>query len=335
MSGKTPIRAGFWGTGSWAGRLADAMRTLPEFSIARCWGGRRAPTFAESYDCELAESESAFLSTPGMDAVIITTPNGVHREQALAALGHGLAVFLEKPVATTQQEAAEILEGARGITPPLFVGHNHRRESRARLMKRFLDDGVIGRPLLANVIYTSHAGLLDEVGKWRYDPSQCPATGLSQIGVHALDTLHFFFGYPIRVSAMIRPGVLGQEVEDLCVAELEFEGGTLATLTNGYSIKAVRTLNILGTKGMLESRSVGELLVHGLTHGVPPVSQDFSVNDTLVDELQEFAKVIVGQASPETGAAEGYAVVAVLEALIRSSAEGRSIEPDYGPMDQK
>jgi predicted dehydrogenase len=331
MTSARPIKLGFWGAGNWASRLATAAKTTGQVEIARCWGANPEgdAAFAARHETSAAASEEDFLATPGLEAIIVTTPNGLHLAHALKALERGLAVFVEKPMCATREESARLVEAARGRV--LFTGHNTRRETRFRRAKALLESGAIGRPQLAHIVFTSRAGLQGEVGAWRFDPAQCPALALSQIGVHAVDALHYLFGLPARVSGMIRVGAMGRGLEDLCTAQMEFPGPVLATLTNGYSVKTERSLMVLGTDGIIDSPSATTL--RATRHdGTLIAEETIAPNDTLAEELSEFACSVRGEATPETDVAVGYAAVAVVEALRESSASSTQVAPDFSPI---
>lgn len=79
-----------------------------------------------------------------LDAVIISTPDFLHEEHAMAALAKGMAVFVEKPMAISIEGCDRMLQQAVNSRARLYLGHNMRHMPFVRKMKELVDDGAIG-----------------------------------------------------------------------------------------------------------------------------------------------------------------------------------------------
>lgn len=145
-----------------------------------------------------------------LDAVFVTTPDFLHEEHALAAIGAGLAVYLEKPMAITTTGCDRILENARRQKVRLYLGHNMRHMAFVLKMKQLIDDGVIGEVKSAWCRhFVGHGG--DFYFKdWHADRRL--STGLLlQKAAHDIDVLHWLCGaYTRRVNAMGTLSVYGE-----------------------------------------------------------------------------------------------------------------------------
>ncbi|WP_123311557.1 Gfo/Idh/MocA family protein [Curtobacterium sp. JUb34] len=82
--------------------------------------------------------------TGQVDAAIVTTPDRTHAEIAIDLLRAGIAVYLEKPLAITVEDADAVLNTAAETGTPLYVGHNFRHAAVVRLMREIVDRGEIG-----------------------------------------------------------------------------------------------------------------------------------------------------------------------------------------------
>ncbi|TMH95627.1 MAG: gfo/Idh/MocA family oxidoreductase, partial [Betaproteobacteria bacterium] len=84
------------GMGWWSDVLADAIQRSGRLSIAACYSrsAQKRQKFAQKYRCRAAGSYEEILHDPEIEAIINTTPNGVHRETTLAAAAAGKHVFL-------------------------------------------------------------------------------------------------------------------------------------------------------------------------------------------------------------------------------------------------
>jgi predicted dehydrogenase len=292
-----------------------------DFDLCSCWDLEEANRlrFASEMGCESARTAEEFLRKEALDAVALFTPNHLHAEQAILALEHGLHVFVEKPMANTVADAARMVECANRMDRVLFVGHNTRREGRFRRIREMLGAGVIGLPVMANMTFTSPAGLKKELGGWRYDKSLCPAVALSQIGIHAIDVLHFLFGKTVETEAWIGKVGLEFDVEDVCLARMEHPSGMSSLLQTAYSVPRVRSLQVLGTGGKIETFQEGEILLHPMGETEVERREVAPLVDTVFEEFQEFAACCRGLQQPETDGTVGLEAVAAMEAMIESS----------------
>jgi predicted dehydrogenase len=171
---------------------------------------------------------------PGIDAVIVATPDHTHAVAALAAIQLGKHVYVEKPLTYSIAEARQLTEAARAAGVATQMGnHGHAAET-MRLLKEWLDDGAIG-PVHEVAAFTPHAvwpqGMprpsetppvpddlawdlwLGPAPRRPYHPAYAPVlwrgwwdfgTGaLGDMGCHILDPLYYAFGlmYPERVEA--------------------------------------------------------------------------------------------------------------------------------------
>ncbi len=321
------IGIGIWGAGVWAKMSARAMLETSEFQVVTCYDPdkRNREAFSAETGCEVSESEESFLGFPGLDAVAIFTPNFLHVEHAVRAFESGHHVFVEKPMANTSSDSNRIIDASNKADRVLFVGHNTRREGRFRRIESLLERGVVGIPVMADITFTSSAGLNKDLGSWRYNPDLCPAVALAQIGVHAIDVLHYLFGEVRETQAWIKNVGMEGGIEDVCLGRMEHPSGFSSTLATAYSVPRVRSLRILGTGGEINTAHEKSVLLKPLGAEEAERIEIKSV-DTVLEEFQEFAECCRGERAPETDGAVGLAAVAVMEAMIQSSKENSSVQ---------
>lgn len=109
-----------------------------------------APPVAESLRTRFAvpvHSDLDSFFAEGLDAVVIATPDFAHLEAGLAALGRNLHVMLEKPLATTREDAAQLRAAARASSGRLMVGFENRWNPKFQQVRQILADS--GAPLVA------------------------------------------------------------------------------------------------------------------------------------------------------------------------------------------
>ena len=231
----TPIGSGkvsvaFIGAGSYA--QGSLLPNLPddEVVVRRAIAtstGTTSKRVAEKFRFEYCTSDAnELLGRRDINTVFIATRHDSHARYVAGALRAGKRVFVEKPVALTEGELADI-EAAYGEAaerhgaPVLMVGFNRRFSELARTVKRELGGGPM------SMIYRVNAGIVPN-SHWIQDP----LTGGGRIigeACHFIDLLTFFCGaLPIRVFASAIP--TPAHPPDIATINLEFADGSVGTV---------------------------------------------------------------------------------------------------------
>ncbi|GAP59014.1 uncharacterized oxidoreductase YrbE [Arthrobacter sp. Hiyo1] len=191
-----------------------------------------------------------------MDLVIVSTPSGLHIQQALEALDAGKHVVIEKPLDVDLVKADEILAAAKAAEAKGLVAtviSQHRFDPASRVVDEARRAGRFGTltSAVASVSWWRSQGYYDS-GAWRGTWAMDGGGAIMNQGVHTVDLLLWFLGRPLEISA--KTALLaheGVEVEDTAVATVTFESGALAVLhatTAAYPGLTVR-LQVMGSKG--------------------------------------------------------------------------------------
>jgi predicted dehydrogenase len=159
-------------------------------------------------DADVTDDLDQLLGS-GVDAVLVLTPDHLHLPVARAALQAGVAVFCEKPMATTIEDCDELLRVAHDTGTRLYVGHNMRHMPVVTQLRDLVRAGRIGTvQAIWCRHFVGHGG--DFYFKdWHAD--RLSSTGLLlQKGAHDLDVIHWLAGgYARRVAAMGALAVYG------------------------------------------------------------------------------------------------------------------------------
>lgn len=235
----------------------------------------------------VAEVDALLARRDELDAVLVLTPDHLHAEHATRALELGLPTFVEKPIATTLEDADRMLAAAARTGTRLYVGHNMRHMPVVVAMRRVIEAGTIGD---VKAIWCRHfvsAGGDFYFKDWHADRSN--TTGLLlQKGAHDLDVIHWLAGgYTSTVSAVGALSVYGSitdrrdnsdrrmrdwysldnwppteqkdlhpvvDVEDISQANLVLDNGVLASYQQcHYTPDYWRNYTVIGTRGRLEN----------------------------------------------------------------------------------
>jgi predicted dehydrogenase len=208
----------------------------------------------------------------------------------------------------------------------LSVGYQRRREGHVRWIKEQIQKGVFGQLVQAEGnISRDRAGVFD-LSSWRYRAEGMPGGVMLQIGIHYTDILAYLMGPVVAVSAHAAQLVLPGENADVATLLLEHENGALSTLAASYASAAESyMMNIYG-KEATAYYTLHDGLRFLNRERPAPVAVPCAKRDTLVDELEEFAACIRGEAKPEVNGQEATASLAVIHAGICSIQEKRRVE---------
>jgi predicted dehydrogenase len=193
-----------------------------------------ARAFAERHAIPRVTTDWESLATdPGVDAVIVGTPNALHAPQAIAALSAGKHVLVEKPMATSVAECDAMIATSKGAGAVLMVAHCWRFQSDVRAMRDRITDGELGE-IVKTRGYGVHAGW--GPSGWFVDRSLAGGGALPDMGVHAIDTARFLLGDPdpTRVCATIGTRYGDYDVDDDGILLISWSQGTNSIVESGW-----------------------------------------------------------------------------------------------------
>jgi predicted dehydrogenase len=149
---------------------------------------------------------AALIGDPGIDLVVIASPNATHFPLAQAALGAGKHVVIDKPFAASAADAAQLVRLAQERGLVLSVFHNRRWDSTTRTAQRLLADGTLGAIRHAALHFDRFRP--QPQARWKEDAEAGGGLWMD-LAPHLLDEALLYFGMPLAVSAdlaTLRPG---------------------------------------------------------------------------------------------------------------------------------
>jgi predicted dehydrogenase len=194
------------------------------------------------------------LLASDLDIVSICTPTALHCAATIEALASGKHVLLEKPIATTVEEAERMIEAERQSGKRLLVGMTHRFYPEIREAKRLVDEGGIGEIVMVRDCILEHFGFVNSP-RWYLIPESAGGGTVLSSGVHLVDRVMWFLGkQPVSVSGYAGNPFLGQPIEDAAQMSLGFADGRSAQNTFGLLPELhplVCDLELIGTRGSI------------------------------------------------------------------------------------
>jgi 1,5-anhydro-D-fructose reductase (1,5-anhydro-D-mannitol-forming) len=295
--------------GMWRRDHALALKNCAEHNIAHCFPSREA-----------------LCSSPEVDVVLITSPDAMHRDDALLALQHGKAVLCEKPLAMSAAEAEEMATAAKLAGPLFGVAQNFRFNRSLEWMKEQIAAGRIGKPQLAHALYAYPAAQAPR--KWITDPTLACGGPIADVGVHCIDALRFVLGEDVRsVSTVAQKDDSSGKVKAIASLQMEMTGGVYANVTATARAQYRTLVEVTGSDGVLiaengltvdrpvqlERRRAGELL--------ETVTVDNG--DGYTRMLDSFALAFRGAGSFPASGEDGVANMRILDSAYKSWQSGR------------
>lgn len=328
------VRMAFVGLGWWSDMLATAASASGLITVAA--GLSRSPhkreAFARTFGAAPKATFDEVLADPGIDAVVLTTPNSLHAEQCIAAARAGKHVFIEKPMALTAADCERMIAETDKAGVVLAIGLNKRRMTAFRKAAEIVRTGGVGRVVLVEANSSSGMGLTAKPEAWRWFRSESPGGPLTTHTIHHMDLFNHLVGIPTRVTGFAGKVGGAMEADDVVTACLEFESGALGYLGGTFMSLTRKYFNLFGTEGLihvdedtgtLSWKKSGAASFDVIAMPDTPTQQ----RESLKEELHEFAACIREGTRPEVGGREGAAAVAVLEAIVRSAQTGAAVSP--------
>lgn len=321
------VRLGSIGLGKWGSVLADAVAETGLAEVVACYSRREEgrASFAERHGCRPTSSLDELLSDPEVEGVLIATSHMSHREIIEQAASAGKAIFVEKPLTTTVEDAKASIEAAARAGVPLQVGHQRRRTAADRRISAMLDAGELGDVETLQATHSVPSGFTLPEDAWRWDEGHSPLGSMTSLGIHKIDSMAYHAG-PIRsVACSTRPGRT-KPIDEATVLALEFESGAVGTLVTSFFTPFISELAVFGTERSAYNIADGARLLVQRRGETAREEIELVPVDPVVDQLAEFARVVRGEADPETDGMVGLEVVAVLNAALESARTRRTVD---------
>jgi predicted dehydrogenase len=305
-------------------RLIPAFRPARNSVLAGIWRRdlEKAAANAHAYQIELVfATPEQLCASPLVDAVFVTSPDALHLPHVLLALAHGKPVLCEKPLGMNADEVKQMLAAASQAGQRLGVAQNLRYNRSLELMRDWIREGRIGRPLLANSQFCFAAE--NSPRRWIYDPALACGGPIGDVGVHCIDALRFVLNTRVtQVNTLGRADEKSAPLEAYAVIGLDFADGAMgavAVSTRGVYRSMIEVTGETGTiaceYGLTVDTSVDVVLWQG---GQARERKTVSSADGYTLMLDSFSDWAEGRGEYRATAADGLHNQQVLDAAYAS-----------------
>jgi predicted dehydrogenase len=321
------LRVAIIGCGGQGRIHADAYAQLPNVQIVGCCDvvPERAEQLASRYGAKAFTDFREMLTSLRPDIVSVCTLEGQHADATIAALQAGAHVLCEKMLAASLDEARAMVQTARQVGRLLATQFNYRHIPSVRWLKKLLDDGILGEPLLVTLLthgYCHH---------------------------HGVDLLRFLFGEIVAVQATLKGDrsetpYRGWETgisDDLLYipsramgAVVQFANGFLGVLSSSIRHRIedfMLELHLLTTKGRLTLRRMhlsnicGELDTNLPLTDLPPFPDPVPFSATFAPSVHAFVAAVQGESVDIATGEDGLRAMEVEQALNTAAKTGQIV----------
>ncbi len=229
------IRFGIIGCGYIAHRHIKHIIDHPEAIPVAVFDtdSHRMHAFAEQYQTEAYISLEAFFAVDSMDIVVVCTPNGTHAELSMAAMRAGKHVLVEKPMATSFDDAKQMQAVSEETGRFLYVVKQNRYNPPVQAVKALVEEGKLGEIYLVSLnCFWNRNKEYYLNSDWKGTKAQDGGTLYTQFS-HFVDILYYLFGEIDAVSGRVMNAGHSAltEIEDTGAFHFRLQQGGMGSLT--------------------------------------------------------------------------------------------------------
>lgn len=312
------IRIATIGTSTITRTFLDAAAQVPAVQVATAYSRNSEHAAQFAAETGIAQSSAdldGLLASADVDAVYIASPNGIHHDQALQAIGAGKHVLVEKPAFPTVAEFDELAAAASAADVIVLEAiRNVYDPAMAALAELLPEIGVLRR---ASFAYCQRSARYDKVLAGErvniFDPALAGGA-LYDLGVYPIAAMIHLFGEPDRVLGAAIPIPGGA---DGAGAALAIYDGFIVDLSYSKITASNRVNEIQGERGTITFDHVAEPRTATVT-SLDGVQRDYELDvphNNMEHEIRRFADLISGADTPERDHAGTRATLRVVETI--------------------
>jgi predicted dehydrogenase len=325
------LTAGILGAGQMGRRHGTNLMKLGAQVVAVC---DRDPARAAELAAALSPETRSFddfarmLDAVEMDILYLCLPPFAHEGQLEAAAAKGIHLFVEKPIAIDTRQAAKMVEAVRKAGVISQVGYHMRFNETVARLKALVDSGATGRPTLFDGRYACNS----LHGKpWWMDKEKSGGQVFEQV-IHIYDMAMHLLGNPATAVGFLddlcHREIPGYTVEDTSVSAIRFQSGALASIAaSNCAVPGEWNSSFTVVFEKLTAHFQGDDCAEFIHTGETPPRREIleTRGDPHFAETVAFLQAVRGGTPSPCPISEGFRSLQLVEAVVRSSEEGRFI----------
>jgi predicted dehydrogenase len=335
----TPLKIGIVGAGGIAQRNASEAARSGSAEIAGVFDVNHvvARDMAKALKAPFFSSYEELLASPGLEAVLLSTPHHLHRPMTVQAARAGKHVLVEKPIANTMAEAEEMIAACEKSGVLLTVNYSFRYLPRILKAKELIAAGALGTITGIHIMAQQFkdrgywAGAQsNSPDDWRASKEKCGGGFLIMTMCHAVDYIYYVTGLKAaRVYGEY--GTLGSpaQVEDIISLSFQMQNGAVGNLCGSSIMRGFPQAEerIWGSNGSMVLSGTGIQVfstrpIDGKRPGEVNSYSKFPDTSWTADWVSGFVNAVRSGGQPPVGPREGWENLAFITSAYESMERG-------------
>lgn len=301
---------------------------------------------AENYGVPFYQDYRKMFEKEKIDGVVLAIPNNLHAIFTEECGKRGFHVLLEKPIASTLEDADRVIETEKKYGIKILIGHHRRFSKYIQRLKEAVQSKEIGDFVCASVFWNAlkNKEYFEEV--WRTKEGGGP---LNINTIHDIDDLRFIIGEISQVYAEVSNSIRNFEVEDTASIVLRFKKGGVANILTsdctpspffyeatcyedkGFSPTLKDCYYIFGTKASIVMPSMEKYYYmeeekEGWRYPITGTRIEVIRTNPMLEEMNNFCRMIQGEEKPVTKAKDAKESLKVILAIKESARCGKIVK---------
>jgi predicted dehydrogenase len=306
---------------------ADSVMKLPNVEMVGIYDDNeeRGKKAAETYKTDYFGNQDTFLAAE-MDAVIICSENNRHKEMVVKAARAKKYILCEKPLATTVEDAEEMISVCEEEAVLLQTAFPVRFSAPILQLKKMIDDGELGDIV---AFRTTNRG--QNPGGWFIDEEQSGGGAVLDHTVHMVDIMRWYLGEEVKeVHAIVDSYFHSIDIDDAGILTMEFENGVIASHDaswsrfSEYPMWGDVTIEVIGTKKTVKADAFKEHF-RLFTSEQRSLSHVFYGNDMDYGLIKDFVDCVEKKRDPSITGRDGLKALEVALAAYESNRLKKSV----------
>ncbi|WP_078544668.1 Gfo/Idh/MocA family protein [Litchfieldia alkalitelluris] len=270
-----------------------------------------------------------FIQFSNVDVAIVCTPTSIRKDIVFPLIEAGLPVFVEKPFSDSLEEATEIVNKANQHKIPISVNQNFRRHYPFELVRRIVEEGVIGS---VNQIIFNEIFFRQDQG-WRLN---CERHAMSVMGIHWFDGFRLILdSAPKSIACLTRSAsVINCVGETEATVQIAFENDSIVTYVQSFSSTYGKNeMIVIGEKGTLICNHTSvKLYQKGEREPVQTWENKVSREEATFEGLNQLLTSLETGIEAKNSAIDNLKTVSLLDAAYLAANENRIVTFKQGAL---
>ncbi|SER48697.1 Predicted dehydrogenase [Gracilibacillus ureilyticus] len=299
----------------------------------------RVQDAAEKYGAKAYTDYKKAITESDADLVSVCLPNYLHAPVSVFAAENGKHVLCEKPMATSDEEAQQMISASEKAGKKLMIAHNQRFVASHQKAREIIENGGLGKIYSFRTTF-GHGGpegwSIDGANSWFFRKEEAFIGALGDLGVHKADVIRYILNTEfVEVASMIESSAKeNSDVDDQAVTILRSESGIIGTLTASWAYKGGEDNStvIYGEKGNLRlEEDPNYSLIASYTDGskvnyeLGQIQTNDNGGQTSSGVIDHFVHCVLNDERPLIDGEEGYKSLKIILAALEANESKKNI----------